>query len=588
MKKNNFILKILSREKSLKTTVLSLFISIMLLLLVVFCAQLLYTDHNQSKKDINEKLKNLSNRMDELVRNSDNLNYSTIEILSIINQKDKADQDKNFEIYTQILSRQKNFSAIHTGYEDGSFYEVINLDIDEKLKEDYNASELDKWLLIKIDGQNIDKKEVILYDENLNETSKIVEENSYDPTKRPWYEMAISSENKSIKTPPYKFSHINSYGLTFSKELNGSKNVVSVDFLIEDFKNIFKNNLNQENIDMFLFKEDRSTIFAITKDNNLLLDFFEENKELKEFENANVIDIKGKKYIVQIAKLHNPNIDEYIIFFADYKKIIAPYFSQTFQIILSLVIICLIMILLIVYFSKIIVAPIFKLVQESKKIKDRKYGNILKVDSSILEVSILSNSFLDMSKSIYEYQQSLEEKVEQRTKELNLKNEELFKISITDKLTGLYNRVKLDKVLQENMSLSLRYENIFSVIIIDIDFFKKINDNFGHQVGDDVLKEVATILNKNIRDVDTLGRWGGEEFLVVCPETLKESAKELALKLNRVIKFHKFSTYTNNVTISVGVASCGLKDSSYDDIISNADTALYRAKKEGRDRVEVF
>ncbi len=145
-----------------------------------------------------------------------------------------------------------------------------------------------------------------------------------------------------------------------------------------------------------------------------------------------------------------------------------------------------------------------------------------------------------MSKSIYEYQQSLEEKVEQRTKELNIKNEELFKLSITDKLTGLYNRVKLDSVLQENMRLSLRYGNVFSVIIIDIDFFKKINDNFGHQVGDDVLKECSYILSKNIRNVDILGRWGGEEFLVVCPETLKNGAKDLAIKLNKAIKLHKF------------------------------------------------
>ncbi len=92
-------------------------------------------------------------------------------------------------------------------------------------------------------------------------------------------------------------------------------------------------------------------------------------------------------------------------------------------------------------------------------------------------------------------------RVEQRTKELNIKNEELFKLSITDKLTGLYNRVKLDSVLQENMRLSLRYGNVFSVIIIDIDFFKKINDNFGHQVGDDVLKECSYILSKNIREM---------------------------------------------------------------------------------------
>jgi len=173
-------------------------------------------------------------------------------------------------------------------------------------------------------------------------------------------------------------------------------------------------------------------------------------------------------------------------------------------------------------------------------------------------------------------------------RKLKILNKKLKELYLTDKLTGLYNRVKLDSVLQENMRLSLRYGNVFSVIIIDIDFFKKINDNFGHQVGDDVLKECSYILSKNIRNVDILGRWGGEEFLVVCPETLKNGAKDLAIKLNKAIKLHKFSTYPHSVTISVGVASCSVNDLNYDDIISNADKALYEAKNNGRDRVEVF
>ncbi|WP_207761799.1 sensor domain-containing diguanylate cyclase [Aliarcobacter cryaerophilus] len=587
-KKNNFMEKVLNKEKTLKATVLSLFISIMILLLIIFGIQLLYIDNNQSKKDISEKFKNLSHSLNELIKNSDNQNFRIVEMLSIINHKDKIDQDKNFETYIKVLNIQKNFYSVYTGYEDGSFYELINLNIDKKLKDAYKARELDRWVLIKIDGNNINKKEVTLYDENLNQTSKRIEENSYNPTKRPWYEMAISSENRAIKTVPYKFSHIDSYGLTFSKELNGSKNVVSVDFLIEDFKNIFKDSINQETMDMFLFKKDGTIISSIAKDDYLLATFFEKNKDLEKFENASIVNIKDKKYIVQIAKLNNSENNDYIILFADYKKTVAPYLFQTLNLILSLFIVCLIMIPLIIYFSKIIVYPILKLVRESKKIKNRKYDSISKVDSSILEVSILSNAFLDMSKSIYEYQQSLEEKVEQRTKELNIKNEELFKLSITDKLTGIYNRVKLDNVLQENMSLYLRYGNIFSVIIIDIDFFKKINDNFGHQVGDDVLKECSNILSQNIRNVDTLGRWGGEEFLVVCPETLKNGAKDLAIKLNNAIKLHKFSTYPNSVTISVGVATCSLKDLKYDDIISNADKALYEAKNNGRDRVEVF
>lgn len=178
-KNNNFIKKVLNKEKSLKATVLSLFISIMILLSIIFGFQLIYIDNNQSKKDISEKLKNLSLTLNQLIKNSDNQNFKVIEMLSVINHKDKVDQDKNFEAYVKVLSIEKNFYALYTGYEDGSFYELINLNIDKKLKEVYKARELDRWVLIKIDGNNINKKEITLYDEDLNQTAKRVEENSY-------------------------------------------------------------------------------------------------------------------------------------------------------------------------------------------------------------------------------------------------------------------------------------------------------------------------------------------------------------------------------------------------------------------------
>ena len=93
------------------------------------------------------------------------------------------------------------------------------------------------------------------------------------------------------------------------------------------------------------------------------------------------------------------------------------------------------------------------------------------------------------------------------------------------------------------------------------------------------MQECSNILKKSIRNVDTLGRWGGEEFLVVCPETSKDGAKDLALKLNKALEIYKFTTYPNSVTISVGVSSCEMKDMKYDDIISRADKALYEAKR---------
>ena len=236
------------------------------------------------------------------------------------------------------------------------------------------------------------------------------------------------------------------------------------------------------------------------------------------------------------------------------------------------------------YFSRVISKPIYSLVRQSKKIEKQDF-NISKIDTSIQEISLLSCAFSNMSKSIYDYQTSLEEKILQRTKELYEKNEELERLSITDKLTGLYNRAKLDSVLNTEFEKAIRYNDIFSVIIMDIDFFKSVNDNFGHQIGDDVLKESAKILSSCIRTSDTLGRWGGEEFLIICPNSKQEDAIKLANRINIAIKQHTFSTYPKKVTMSLGVASYCSIFKKAEDIVASADIALYKAKQTGRDRV---
>ncbi|WP_034255571.1 diguanylate cyclase [Aliarcobacter lanthieri] len=579
-----------NKEKSLKTTVLSLFGFIIFLLIFIFGIQLLYIDNELAKKSINTKLESLAYNVESSIKSAEQSNFNTIEMLSFINKKNKIEQDENFKAYVDILKLQKKYYAAYTGYSDGSFYEVISLDIDKNLRDTYNAKNTDKWLLIKIDGENIKQRELYLYDEYLNQTSKKIElNNNYDATKRPWYKLALENSGSPVKTSPYKFSNIDTFGITYSKKLADTENVVSIDFLMEDFKNLFRDNIDENSMDLFLFRNyDKQAISSITKDESLLEEFFKSYENILYFKEIKIIDLKDNSYIVQIIPIKNSSQDEYIILFADYKKTIQPYHMQTLKLVMTLGIIGILMIPIILYFSKIIVKPIYRLVRESVKIKNRNYKEVSKVNSSILEVSILSNAFLDMAKSIHEYQHSLEQKVEERTKELSFKNKELLTLSITDKLTGLYNRVKLDKVLQENIDRALRYNTIFSIILIDIDFFKKINDNFGHQVGDDVLKETAEILKNSIRNVDILGRWGGEEFLIICPETPLTGARELALKLNKAIKEYKFSTYPNSVTMSIGCSSYKQGVLTYDEIISNADKALYIAKAGGRDRVEIF
>lgn len=168
--------------------------------------------------------------------------------------------------------------------------------------------------------------------------------------------------------------------------------------------------------------------------------------------------------------------------------------------------------------------------------------------------------------------------------ELIGKNKLLEQLSVTDALTRLNNRLKLDQVLASELHRHLRYGNDFSLIMLDIDHFKAINDNHGHPVGDQVLVELASLLMAETRKVDCVGRWGGEEFLIICPDTDLESAFEFAEKLRQSIADHPFPAI-GQATASFGVCSARFGDSVHQMVI-RADEALYRSKNNGRNRVE--
>lgn len=162
-------------------------------------------------------------------------------------------------------------------------------------------------------------------------------------------------------------------------------------------------------------------------------------------------------------------------------------------------------------------------------------------------------------------------------------NQELSVLSVTDKLTQVYNRGKLDSVLQHEISRAKRYNQDLSVILLDIDHFKRVNDLFGHGVGDSVLVGMATILQDSIRETDTIGRWGGEEFLIILPQTGHKQAFEVAEKIRQAISSKQF-TVAGHLTASFGVTRF-IPEESEEDVLARADTALYEAKNTGRDRV---
>lgn len=157
-------------------------------------------------------------------------------------------------------------------------------------------------------------------------------------------------------------------------------------------------------------------------------------------------------------------------------------------------------------------------------------------------------------------------------------------LSITDKLTSLFNRQKIDSALIQEFNRVARYGDSLSIIMVDIDKFKNVNDTYGHQAGDRVLTDVATILKTNVRSTDLPGRWGGEEFLILCPETDGEGARLLAEKIRNCIAEHNFSE-VGHLTASFGVSTHRSSDTQ-EDLIRRADEALYTAKEKGRNRVE--
>lgn len=581
MKKDRF-LKLKKRGIPFKTTVLSMFFLVTLTLILVLGLQLLYFAKKLSLESVDLKLNSLVFDIQNKIDSNNKINHNIVETLNIIDEKDEK---KIFNIYINILKNNNSLYAVFTGYKDGSFYEIINLNSHNSLHEVYGAKPTDSWLLIKISNSNLSKREVFLFDDNLEMTSSKITENDYNPTLRPWYKSAILS-NEVIKTMPYAFSHINSNGITYAKQIDKSGNVVAIDVLIDDFKSIYKEHIKNDYIDIYIFNNNGEIISSLKEENQFFKSFFEyKKKNLEELVRPTIITFLNKKYIVQVIPIKNGDNSEYISIFADYDSILAPYELQVFNLLIIFTLTALIMVPIIIYFSGIIIKPIYELVKESLKIKRRRYESIKKVESSILEVSYLSSAFEDMSESIHRYQNSLEEQVKERTKELIDKNQELLKLSITDKLTEIYNRAKLDKTLQEEFNRSKRYKTEFSVILIDIDFFKKVNDTFGHQIGDDVLKESAQVLKDSIRLTDVLGRWGGEEFLIISPQTNLEGAVKIAEHINNAIKLYKFKTYPNKVTMSIGVASYFEDMSKIEEILLNADKSLYKAKENGRDRV---
>lgn len=165
--------------------------------------------------------------------------------------------------------------------------------------------------------------------------------------------------------------------------------------------------------------------------------------------------------------------------------------------------------------------------------------------------------------------------------------DEIERLSIMDGLTGTYLRRYFLERLKEELSRAKQYNMDIAFIMVDLDHFKKCNDSFGHLVGDVVLKEVAGILKQKVREIDLVGRFGGEEFCILLPEANKADAYVVAERIRKAVEGYTIKAYdeTLSITISMGISSFPEDSPGLEDLIENADTALYEAKRQGRNKV---
>jgi len=174
--------------------------------------------------------------------------------------------------------------------------------------------------------------------------------------------------------------------------------------------------------------------------------------------------------------------------------------------------------------------------------------------------------------------------------ELEEANQELKRLSQTDRLTNLNNRGHWEECLRKEFARQRRNHRMSSLLIFDIDFFKKVNDSYGHAGGDEAIVHLAKILRVNLRDTDIGGRYGGEEFAVILTETDAEGARMFAERLRKMVEAStvKYNDLDFQFTISLGIAEYSDSYDNHQNWIESADSALYVAKQNGRNRVEIF
>jgi diguanylate cyclase (GGDEF)-like protein len=454
------------------------------------------------------------------------------------------------------------------------------------LKDSYNVFPSD----IKMKNYNF----YYLANENFNPKKEVVLTDVYlDPAKQGWLLSAIvpiykNNKLEGVSGIDISLNNFISSFLNISLPYEGKTFIINNNGKIIAMPQEIEEILGIKELEDYKYAEDEKINSTIHKSESYsMIDY--PNKEISDtFINivqdkpyTHKLEINNKKYLLFTSKIKKTSW--YVISLIEEDKILKDikelknYYNKLgVFIIFSILLFYAIFFLFLQYKAKLFVSqinnPLLKIISMTKDIGKNKNIQYLEA-SSISEIDELNNNFNNL---INELDIRSNELVEEETKRVYHE-----KLASTDPLTGAFNRRYLDDFSEEHIKILKTGKTDLSLLIIDLDNFKKINDTYGHKSGDIVLKELVNIAQENIRESDLIVRFGGDEFLILLPNTNIENAKAVALKLvNSINTYNEGKDFS--FTVSIGVSQFNENDKSIEDLIKRADNSLYKAKEKGK------
>ena len=509
------------------------------------------------------------------------------------NTKEKLIAENSFSAKSveQFLNTEKNtlvqearfvvnypavyFAFVHNKYV--NFYWNKPLDINNLNLENMNSYKYTEisYGLSRVIGKNIDdggmsNLNIALFDKYANPLANVpgIDECFKDTGKENYIKYMLTENNKYSNVSPVGMIikqnnrlFIKGVDRIYSSEPMGVA-IVTLELKESMLKNI-KNVVNKEIVILVNDEVQLSTMEMEKNTFDISKSAFNEGNEF-----FNIFKIKDREmgYSFFPIKDFDNNIIAYAGVGFDMKVVDDAYNNNISKFISVEIFSSLLLFAILFIITKKAFIPFQKIIEFTEEINKGNYY-VENQDTEILEFSIIMESISKMSEAI------------------RIREEDLVRLSTIDILTGIYNKAKIDEVLGLEIETSKKQDSDLCIIIVDIDYFKKVNDTFGHDVGDVVLKEFTTILKNNIRKTDILGRWGGEEFIIICPATSLEEATRLANRMREKVEAYRYTTKSNQ-TASFGVAVFITGENSKS-LFIRVDKALYNAKKLGRNRVEV-